>query len=108
MAFIEYIIGILCSVVAGVCFNLAPIIQKEALIQMDEVTFSKMGQSLRTMITNKKWIFALFIALLGAIPYILAMGWVGISVVQPITNFGMIVLVIFSKKFLPLTSSIIL
>ncbi|MHA1730039.1 MAG: hypothetical protein ACTSWY_15120 [Promethearchaeota archaeon] len=93
-----YILGIFCAIIATICFNFVPILQKEALYQMEEVKFSNVKKSIRNMLTNKKWVFGLFIGLLGAFPYILAMNWVGISVVQPVTNFGMLVLVIFGQK----------
>ena len=99
MASIEYIFGIIFSVLAGICFNLAPVMQKEALSNMKhEVSFSNMKYSIRTMFTDKKWIFGLIVGLLGVIPFIIAMSWVGISVVQPVMNFGMIILVIYSEK----------
>ena len=98
MASVEYIFGIIFSVLAGICFNLVPVMQKEALNQMREVSFSNMKYSLRTMFTDRKWVFGLIVGLIGVIPFIIAMSWVGISVVQPVMNFGMIILVIYGEK----------
>ncbi len=98
MAVNEIFFGIIFAIIAAICFNLAPIFQKEALGQMDEVKFSNFFRSLFAMFSNKKWILGLFIGLLGGLPYIFAMGLAGLSVVQPVTNFGLIVLVIFGQK----------
>ncbi len=99
MASVEYIFGILFAVLAGICFNLVPVIHKEALSNMKhEVSFSNMKYSLRTMFTDRKWVIGLIVGLIGVIPFIIAMSWVGISVVQPVMNIGMIVLVIFGEK----------
>ncbi len=96
---VEYVFGIIFSVFAGICFNLVPVMQKEALSNMKhEVSFSNMKYSLKTMFRDRKWVFGLIVGLLGVIPFIIAMSWVGISVVQPVMNIGMIVLVIFSEK----------
>ena len=98
MASVEYIFGIIFAVLAGICFNLVPVMQKEALNKMHDVSFSNMKYSLRTMFRDRKWVFGLIMGLLGVIPFIIAMSWVGISVVQPVMNFGMIILVIYGEK----------
>jgi len=99
MAVNEFFFGIIFAIIAAICFNLAPVFQKEALNQMDfEVKFSNFFRSLLAMFTNKKWISGFLIGLLGGIPYIIAMDWAGLSVVQPVGNFGLIVLVIFGQK----------
>jgi len=44
MASVEYILGIIFAVLAGICFNLVPVMQKEALSNMKhEVSFSNMS-----------------------------------------------------------------
>ncbi len=99
MASVEYIFGIIFAVLAGICFNLAPAMQKLALSNMKhEVSFSNMKTTARTLFTNRKWVFGLFVGLLGVIPFIIAMSWVGISVVQPVMAIGVIFLVIYSEK----------
>jgi uncharacterized membrane protein len=98
MASVEYILGIFFSILAATLFNLAPIIQKEALDKMQEISFSNMKKSLRIMFTNKTWLLGGLIGLSGSIPFIIAMNLAGVSVVQPVMNFGMIVLIIFAKR----------
>jgi len=99
MASVEYILGIIFAVFAGICFNLAPAMQKLALSNMKhEVSYSNMKSSVRTLFTNRKWVFGLFVGLLGVIPFIIAMSWVGISVVQPVMAIGLIFLVLYSEK----------
>ena len=54
MAVNEFFFGIIFAIIAAICFNLAPIFQKEALDQMEEVKFSNFFRSLLAMFTNKK------------------------------------------------------
>ncbi len=98
MAIVENVLGIFFAILAAVCFNLTPILQKEALDQMHEVSFSNVRKSLKKMFTNKKWLIGGIIGISGGIPFILAMNLVGISVVQPVMNFGIIALVLVSEK----------
>jgi hypothetical protein len=99
MASFEYLMGIFFSVLAGICFNLAPAMQKSALSKWkQDVSFSNMKYSIRTMFTDRKWVFGLMVGAFGVIPFIIAMSLVGISVVQPVMTIGMIVLVIYSEK----------
>ena len=99
MATVEYIMGIIFSVLAGICFNLAPAMQKAALSNWKhDVSFSNMKHSVRTMFTDRKWVFGLIVGIFGVIPFIIAMSLVGISVVQPVMTIGMIFLVLYSEK----------
>lgn len=92
------IAGIGCALLAAALFNLTPVLQRDALVKMREVSFRNMGGSLGMMFRNKRWLCGLGVGLLGAIPYIFAMSWSGVTVVQPVTSFGTIVLVIASRK----------
>ena len=99
MATVEYIFGILFSVLAGICFNLAPAMQKSALSNWkQDVSFSSMKYSIRTMFADKKWVLGLMVGAFGVIPFIIAMSLVGISVVQPVMAIGVIGLIIYSEK----------
>jgi MFS family permease len=95
-----YIVGILFALVATVIFNVIPVLQKDSLDKMKEISFNRLGDSVKTMFSDKKWVFGLLLGLIGGIPYTLAVNWTGISVVQPLMNFGFIVLVIFANRYL--------
>ena len=81
MASVEYFLGIFFAVLAGICFNLAPAMQKAAVSNWKhDVSFSNMKYSVRTMFTDRKWVFGLMVGAFGVIPFILAMSLAGISV----------------------------
>jgi len=98
MVTLEYIGGIGLVLIATTMFNLSPIVQKEALDKMSEVSVGKLGSSLKMMFTNKKWVIGMLLGVIGGIPYFFAMMLVGAAVVQPLIAFGYIVLVIAAKK----------
>lgn len=95
-----YVVGILFACFATVLFNIIPVLQKDSLDKMKEISFNRLGDSVKTMFSDKKWVFGLLLGLIGGIPYTLAVNWTGISVVQPLMNFGFIVLVYFANRYL--------
>lgn len=100
MNFLIILIGILLSLISTLMFNYSPILEKQALNTMDEVTLSKMGNSIKKMMKNRLWLIGFIIGYAGAIPYVIAVYYVGIVVVQPLINFGFILLVFMAKKYL--------
>lgn len=94
------LLGIFLAVISTFMFNYSPILEKQALNTMDEVSLSRMGNSIKKMMRNRKWLIGFIIGYAGVIPYIIAVYFVGIVVVQPLTNFGFILLVIMAKKYL--------
>jgi drug/metabolite transporter (DMT)-like permease len=96
----QYIFGIILALIATIIFNFIPVLQKDALDKMAEVSFNKLWDSVKMMFSDKKWVFGLLMGLIGGIPYTIAVNWTGISVVQPLMNFGFIVLVIFANRIL--------
>lgn len=100
MNYLIIILGIVLSLISTLMFNYSPILEKQALTTMDEVSFSKIGNSIKKMMGNKRWLFGFIIGYAGAIPYIIAVYYVGIVVVQPLANFGFILLVLMAKKYL--------
>ncbi len=99
MAVYESILGILLAIIATACFNYAPILQKEAVDQMETISISKnLGSSLKAMFTNRRWLLGGVVAVAGGIPYTIAMMLIGISVLQPLMSVGFVVLVYFGVK----------
>lgn len=99
MALWESVLGIALAMVATVCFNYAPILQKSAVDSLEAISITKnLKQSLKGMFSNRRWLLGGAIAMLGGIPYTVALVLVGITVLQPLMSFGFIVLVYFGTK----------
>lgn len=100
MAGFDYFIGILLALIATVMFNLAPILQKDRLDTMKEVSFDKFWDSVKMMLGDKKWVIGMLVGMFGGVPYFFAVNYVGSAVVQPLIAFGYIVLVFAASKIL--------
>jgi uncharacterized membrane protein len=94
----ESIIGIALALISTIMFNLAPILMKESLDKMTEVKMSNMIKSILMMFRNKKYVIGWLMSVLGGLPYVIALQLAGITTVQPILNFGFIVLVILAYR----------
>lgn len=92
---IVYIFGIFLALLSTSLFNIVPVLQKEIL---DKIKGEKMSDQIKKILCDKKWIFGSILGIIGGIPYIIALQIAGIMVVQPLLNFGFIVLVIAAKK----------
>ncbi|TFF84464.1 MAG: hypothetical protein EU552_00095 [Promethearchaeota archaeon] len=97
-------LGIAIALIATTCFNLGIILQKRGLRECREI---KIEEGVRSIITifkelckNKPWFIGTALGLIGMIPYAIAMGMVGIVVVQPIMSVGLIIFFISAIKIL--------
>ncbi len=97
---LTYIFGILFGLFATTMFNLMPILQKDVLDQMETITAKNTIQSFKIMLSDRKWLIGGLLGILGGIPYSIALEWVGVSILQPLMNFGFIALVWASQKYL--------
>ncbi len=92
------LLGILLAIVTSLMWNIAPIIQKEALSTMEDIEVSGALKQTRALFKNKRWLAGFAISLLGGLTYLLATQMAGIVVVQPLMNVGLIALVILSHR----------
>jgi uncharacterized membrane protein len=97
MAF-ESVIAVILALVSTILFNIAPILQKEAVDTMEKIEAKNFIKSIFIMFKNKKWLLGTILSVIGGIPYIIALNLGGITIVQPLINFGFIVMVIFANK----------
>ncbi len=98
--FAAYVGGVALALIATIFFNWAPLIMKQALTGMEEIKASNMLKSVKAMLTNKRWLIGMVVSVIGGVFYFLALDIAGITVVQPLLNFGFIVLVIAAKRML--------
>ncbi|MHA1732927.1 MAG: hypothetical protein ACTSU5_13355 [Promethearchaeota archaeon] len=97
----ESFVGILLAVLATACFNYAPILQKQAVDQMAEISLTRnVGSSVKALFTNRTWLLGALVAVVGGIPYVVALVLVGITVLQPLMSVGFVVLVYFGVRTL--------
>jgi len=91
-------LGILLAIMTSLMWNIAPIIQKEALSTMESIEVSGALKQTGALFKNKRWLAGFAISLLGGLTYLLATQMAGIVVVQPLMNVGLIALVILSHR----------
>jgi hypothetical protein len=85
---------------ATTLFSIAPILQKDALGNMKDLTTHGIRASVRAMFKNRKWVMGLVFGLIGGFPYAVAVSMIGITVVEPLNNAGFIILVGAAVKYL--------
>ncbi len=95
-----YARGIALSIIATLMFNWGPIWQKIGLGQMDAITAGNFWTSIKRMFTNKKWLLGFAVGTGGGVFYFVALEIAGVTVVQPILNFGYIMLAIYARRLL--------
>lgn len=91
-------LGIVLAIITSLFWNIAPIIQKEALETMEEIGAGQAIGQTKKLFGNKKWVAGFLLALVGGLAYILATQMAGIVAVQPLMNVGLILLVFLSTR----------
>jgi len=98
------ILGIFISIIASFCFNFGIVLQKKGLREGSEIKIEEGVRNLyntfKEFSKNKSWLSGTLLGLIGMIPYAIAMGLVGIVVVQPLMSIGLIFFAIFAVKML--------
>jgi drug/metabolite transporter (DMT)-like permease len=92
------LIGIVLALTASLFWNIAPLLQKEALAEMEEIKAKSFWKSTKVLFTNAKWFFGLILGLIGGVAYMLAIQVAGLAVVQPLINVGLIILAFLAYR----------
>lgn len=92
------ILGIILALVTSLLWNLAPIVQKEALEEIEEIDAKNPLKQTRKLFSKPRWVLGFVMALIGGLTYMLATNLAGIVVIQPLMNVGLIALVFFSSR----------
>jgi drug/metabolite transporter (DMT)-like permease len=90
--------GIILAVITSLLWNIAPIIQKEALSEMEEIDAKNPMKHTRALFAKPRWVLGFLMALVGGLTYLFATQLAGIVVIQPLMNIGLIALVYLSSK----------
>ncbi len=97
--------GILLALLATLCFSLGFVFQKRGLMQgLPKINFNdsiiNIAKSFYKFFKNKIWIIGFLLGIIGWFPFIIAVSYVGIIIVQPITSLGLIIFLISTVKIL--------
>lgn len=92
------VLGIILALVTSLLWNIAPIIQKEALEELEEIDAKNPLKQTRKLFSKPRWVMGFAMALIGGLTYMLATNLAGIVVIQPLMNVGLIALVFFSSR----------
>ncbi|MDF1541461.1 MAG: DMT family transporter, partial [Candidatus Thorarchaeota archaeon] len=92
------LIGIVLAVITSLFWNIAPVIQKEALSTMEGIEAGEATKHTGALFRNKKWTLGFCMSIIGGLTYLLATQMAGIVIVQPLMNVGLIALVILSSR----------
>jgi hypothetical protein len=94
----DSVFGIILAVITSLLWNIAPIIQKEALSEMEEIDAKNPMKHTRALFAKPRWVLGFLMALVGGLTYLFATQLAGIVVIQPLMNIGLIALVYLSSK----------
>ena len=97
---IAYLLGVVCALVSTMFFNVGPLIQKQGLAVLPDITGTSVLGSVKAMVRNRKWLLGMSIAGIGGIVYFIGIGLSSAAIVEPILNFGFIVLPYMAKRML--------
>ncbi len=92
------LLGLLLAIVTSLLWNVAPVVQKEALEGMEKINASGATKHTRKLFSNKRWTIGFSMSILGGLTYLFATQLAGIVIVQPLMNVGLIALVILSSR----------
>ena len=92
------LLGLVLAVLTSLLWNIAPVIQKEALEAMEKIHAFGATKHTRQLFSNKKWTTGFLMSVLGGLTYLVATQLAGIVVVQPLMNVGLIALVVLSSR----------
>jgi uncharacterized membrane protein len=97
---LAYLLGVVCALVSTMFFNVGPLIQKQGLAVIPDITGTSVFGSVKAMVRNRKWLLGMGVAGIGGIVYFIGIGLSSAAIVEPILNFGFIVLPYMAKRML--------
>jgi len=95
-----YLLGVVCALVSTIFFNVGPLIQKQGLAHIPDLAGANALGSMKKMFRNRRWLLGMAVASIGGIIYFIGIGLASAAIVEPILNFGFIVLPWMAKRML--------
>ncbi len=94
------IIGISLMLLATTLMNIGQVIQKKAVDTLPPLEQQSTSQNVKGIVTNKLWLFGWILTTSAMVFNWLALGYVDMSITQPLIAWGLVVLVVFSRIYL--------
>ncbi len=91
-----FVISILSGLVSFALYNIGFVLEKKAINKLPEEIKKSMKTLLKSIISNKLWLFGLLLTVLSMGFYYVALLWAPLSAVAPLSGFGIIILVIYA------------
>ena len=101
---ISLILGITLALIATLFMNIGIILQKKGLKEGPKLNLDdgmlKLFKNFLRYFKNKSWATGFILGNIGWIPYLIAQGFVGIIVVQPLQSAGLILMALIASRYL--------
>ncbi|MEM2636798.1 MAG: hypothetical protein QXL15_00445 [Candidatus Korarchaeota archaeon] len=94
------VVVFLFTIIAAVLFNVAVFLEKIGVDRMPKITENFSLALVAKFFTNIPWVIGILTSLTGGIFYMTAMAEGNLSLIQVVANWGIIVLVILSVKYI--------
>ncbi len=92
--------AIVMALVAAACLNLAIYLQKRAVDQLPQIKMKFSWALIKTFITNKPWLTAQVVNVIGFALYTVALDMAPVSIVEPLIASGVVLLAYLAMKHL--------
>ncbi len=97
---LKQILGVLFAIVAACLFNIAPLLQKEVLNKHPEISSTGAVSYYLGLFTNMKYLLSILLFHIGAAAFYFALKFIGLAVVNPLCQFGILIVVFGATKYL--------
>lgn len=91
-----FIISILSGLVSFAMYSIGFVLEKKAINKLPEEIKKSTKTMLKSIITDKLWLFGAFLTILSIVFYYIALLWAPLSAIAPLSGFGIIILVIYA------------
>jgi len=91
-----FVISLLSGLVSFALYNIGFVLEKKAINKLPEKIKKSTKTMLKSIITNKLWLFGAFLTILSMGFYYVALLWAPLSAIAPLSGFGIIILVIYA------------
>jgi drug/metabolite transporter (DMT)-like permease len=91
-------VAIACAIVGALALNYAIYLEKKAVGSLPEVQFKHLGTTLKAFITDKPWMYAQIVNVIGFVLYSVALAFAPVSIVEPIVASGVVLLAYLAIK----------
>ena len=91
-----FAISIVSGLLYAALYNIGFALEKKAILKLPNEKKEGVIPLLKSILTNKLWLFGLFLTIASMGFYYLALLWAPLSAIAPLSGFGLVVLVIFA------------